>query len=145
MGHVCCHNGLADFSKTQVHHPNAQPHRWLHGGPTEKPRRSGAKSVMWAAKKPGGNSAHTDTIPQPVAQRAVIIVTVGRAGYAGRVSQMDDLAARVTPWAAFSLAPQHASSRNPHAGAGDKPPIEQPRCSQATCPHDTNIRGHLGH
>ena len=29
-GHVSCHTGLADPSRTQAHHPNAQPHRWLH-------------------------------------------------------------------------------------------------------------------
>jgi hypothetical protein len=31
---------------------------------TEKPRRSGAKSAMWAAEKGGGNAAHTKTLPQ---------------------------------------------------------------------------------
>jgi hypothetical protein len=30
----------------------------------KKPRRSGAKSAMWAAEKGGGNAAHTETLPQ---------------------------------------------------------------------------------
>ena len=54
MGHHCCHlTGLADPSgKQQAHHPNAQPHRWLHtaqGGRSHEkaPQRrkaSGARS-----------------------------------------------------------------------------------------------------
>jgi hypothetical protein len=49
VGHVCCHNGLADFSKTQAHHPNAQPLRWLRAARrtrTKKPRCGGAKSGL---------------------------------------------------------------------------------------------------
>jgi hypothetical protein len=53
---VCCHNGLADFSKTQAQHPNAQRRCWLRAARRtrmKKPRRSGAKSghhSQWARR-----------------------------------------------------------------------------------------------
>ena len=83
MGHVCCHNGLADFSKTQADHPNAQPRCWLRAARRtrmKKPRRGAGLSQsihdIWAFADRGADPAAS----LPIQRRAARLVAQRPAG-----------------------------------------------------------------